>query len=217
MGCGVLACLDSDVFFADEPDLELGSATVAARPVDVKGMCTTGPGDERDAYWRQLAEVCNTPYERLPHVLTTVDRVRVKASYNGGFVVARAEAKVFQRTEEFFVRSARARLRPWGAGISVRAGHGMVEGEGAQYWGSAQACLSLAAWGEGGSVRELPPTHNFPAHLDVWVSEAGMCRPLVAVHYHHLFETPEGAMVRHRLNLPKHVKDWLDLRLPLSA
>ena len=39
--------MDSDTVLLSEPDLELLEAEVAARPVDVKGMCTSGIGDPR--------------------------------------------------------------------------------------------------------------------------------------------------------------------------
>ena len=40
-----LVQLDSDAIFVAQPELNLGEASAAARPVDHKGMCTTGAGD----------------------------------------------------------------------------------------------------------------------------------------------------------------------------
>jgi len=214
---GTLVVLDSDMFFAAEPDLALGACAVAARPVDMKGMCTTGPGDAFDPYWRKLCGVCDVDYDDIPFLTTTVDRVAAKASYNGGFVVVDASAGVFQRTEDFFLRVAAEALTPWGEGVEVRAGHGMVRGRGAQFWGSAQACLSLAAWGAGARVRELPASHNFPAHLDDHVQRAGMREPMVAVHYHHLFENGGDAAFHRRLHLTPACRAWLERQVRTAA
>ncbi|NKJ03496.1 hypothetical protein [Rhizobium sp. SG741] len=143
-----LVFLDSDIFFCGEPSLGLGDAHAAARPVDLKGMCTTGVEDTNDAYWQNLCKICSVEYESLPYITTTVDKLPVKASYNGGFVVVRPAASIFQRTEEFFVKSVKSNLRPYAdRGLQIQAGHGLVAGVGAEYWGSSQACLSLAIWG----------------------------------------------------------------------
>src|ERR1700674_2817111 len=72
-----------------EPILLLNDGSAAARPVDVKGMCTTGPEDEFDGYWRALCALVGVDYERVPVIQTTVDRLEVRASYNGGLLAAR--------------------------------------------------------------------------------------------------------------------------------
>jgi len=213
----VLVFLDSDMIFAGEPDLSLGDDDVAARPVDVKGMCTTGDDDPCDAYWRALCRVCGVDYADIPSITTTADHEIVKASYNGGFIVARRTAGVFQRTEKFFKRSVAAGMLPWADGAVVQAGHGFVSGRGARLWGSSQACLSMATWGAGKSVRLLPTSHNFPAHNSDYVARAGMKEPLIAVHYHHLFGEDGDMSLHRRLNLPAACHEWLDQRLPLHA
>ena len=126
-----LICLDSDSVFLGEPDLALKGNDAAVRPVDVKGMCTTGASDPYDAYWKKLCDVCETDYEMIPYVTTTVDKQLVKASYNGGFVIVRRNQEVFQRTASYFQRSVKAGMRPYaGQNIQVRAGYGLVSHEG---------------------------------------------------------------------------------------
>jgi hypothetical protein len=55
----LLVVLDSDTLFIREPaefDLAPG-VDVAVRPVDMKGMCTTGRRDPSDTYWRRLCHL----------------------------------------------------------------------------------------------------------------------------------------------------------------
>lgn len=215
----ILVFMDSDLVFFGEPDLDLNGYDAAARPVDLKGMCTTGSQDSYDPYWRRLCEVCDVDYSAVPPVTTTVDQLSVKASYNGGFIVIRRSAGIFCRTEEFFERSVGAGLRPhMGKRLSVRAGHGQVDGIGAEYWGSSQACLSLAIWGRQLTARILPPTHNFPLHIDSYVAQFGAREPLIVAHYHHLFTGEQSAnpLFSGRLNVPSQCLDWLEGRLPLD-
>lgn len=149
-----LVFLDSDIIFCGEPSLDLGDADAAARPVDLKGMCTTGAEDVHDAYWQRLCTTCSVDYEKIPYTTTTIDKVRVKANYNGGFVVVRPSASIFQRTEDFFIKSVRSNMRPFAdRGLAILTGHGLVTGVGAEYWGSSQACLSLAIWGAASNAR----------------------------------------------------------------
>ena len=95
----------------------------------------------------------------------------------------------------------------------------MVSGVGAEYWGSAQACLSLAIWGAGLSARLLPPTHNFPIHIPAYLDEGPGLEPVVAIHYHHLFEGDQSGnpVFRGRVNLPPEPLAWLRSQLPLRS
>src|SRR5262249_5068786 len=62
----VIVVLDTDTVFLREPGLGLDAADVAVRPVDVKGMCTAGPGDPFDGYWQRLCALGGLDYDRLP-------------------------------------------------------------------------------------------------------------------------------------------------------
>lgn len=94
--CGheLLVVLDSDTLSLREPEELLlpDGVDVAARPVDLKGMCTAGAGDPFDEYWQDLCRCCGVDYERIPWGESFVDRRRIKACYNVGLVVARREA-----------------------------------------------------------------------------------------------------------------------------
>ena len=217
-GPPVIVQLDSDTAFISEPDFSLLGVDAAARPVDVKGMCTTGPDDAFDAYWRKLCAILSVDYEGIPWVETTVDRQVVRASYNGGLLVTRRASGLFARTDQFFRRLVEAELHPWTAnGPLLRTGTGFLSGSRTAYWGTSQAAFSLAAVASGRDVQLLPATHNFPLH-SIDQMTAAVRDQLVHLHYHWLFTTPEEtAPILKRLNLPSETADWLEERLPLHS
>src|SRR6202165_524229 len=61
-GPPIVVQLDSDTVFIGEPVLLVHDGPAAARPVDVKGMCTTGPENEFDGYWRALCALVGVDY-----------------------------------------------------------------------------------------------------------------------------------------------------------
>jgi hypothetical protein len=130
----ILVVLDSDTLVVREPTEFLLARDVdaAVRPVDVKGMCTADTADANDRYWQQLCACSGVAYEDVPYVVSTVDGVRVKASYNGGLVVVRARCGLLQRWTDLFFRSVRAGLVPSPAAETFRSGTGPVQARGAR-------------------------------------------------------------------------------------
>lgn len=215
-GPPILVQVDSDTLFLGEPDFSLTGVDAAARPVDVKGMCTTGEGDFFDQYWRDLCRVCEVDYRQIPFVTTTVDRMRVRASYNGGLVAARRSSGVFELAAKFFLRFVSAKLTPWPAG-TMRTGAGTVDGEGRRFWGTGQAALSIALTARGSSVRILPPSYNVPLHMFESIAHADPAP--IHVHYHWLCspgELSNNPMLDGRLAVAKETAHWLTAQLPLT-
>ena len=214
-----LVFMDSDTVLLSEPDLELLGADVAARPVDVKGMCTSGEGDPNDSYWRNLCQACGVDYELIPQVTTTVERTRVKASYNGGLTVVKNKSELFAKAAEFFLQSIRANLIPWpDSNATFPTGHGMVGGKGGRLWGSEQACFSLAITALGLSVRILPPSQNFPLHSypDLLPEiEKGAAPTISHVHYHHVFRNnpQDNPILAGQPGFPADSIEWLRKRI----
>ncbi|HYL73478.1 MAG TPA: hypothetical protein VEU96_04700 [Bryobacteraceae bacterium] len=216
-GPPVLVLLDSDTLFLGEPDFSLAGVDIALRPVDVKGMCTTGPGDPFDEYWRQLCTLCGVDYRDLPQVMTTVDRQTVLANYNAGLVAVRRDSGIFEKAEEFFTRILAADARPFGgSGMRVTSGTGVVDLDGSEFWGSRQAALSLAITSMKSPVQTLPPAYNVPLHLF-----ESLERPTAApihLHYHWLCSgdgCSANPMLDGRMELPDSVVTWLRRHLPL--
>jgi hypothetical protein len=217
-GPPVLVQLDSDTMFLAEPDLALTESPAAARPVDVKGMCTTGAGDPFDHYWRKLCALAEVDYERMPMARTTVDGETVRASYNGGLLATQRARGIFQRTEDIFRRLVAAGMTPWSAGgPTVRTGTGLLSGAATAYWGTSQAAFSLAAVAGDHAVRLLPDTHNVPLHM---LDRLTTVPPqLVHVHYHWMLSADAGdanPLIDGKLELPPATVEWLRIRLPLT-
>ncbi|WP_143748787.1 glycosyltransferase family 2 protein [Mesorhizobium sophorae] len=217
-GPPIIIQLDSDTIFVAEPDFSLGASSAAARPVDVKGMCTTGPGDPFDSYWRKLCALVGVDYDHLPIVHTTVGSQAVRASYNGGLFVAKRACGLFQHTEDIFRQLVAADMKSWADGPTYNTGTGVLHGEATAYWGTSQAAFSLASVAGNHSVRLLPDTHNFPLN-----NLAGLPAPdaarLVHIHYHHLFSAGSAEanpILDGTLALPAAISEWLLARLPLQ-
>lgn len=211
-----LVILDSDTLFLREPFETLlpPGVDVAVRPVDVKGMCTAGPGDPFDDYWRDLCRCCGVDYEQIPWDASFVDRQRIKACYNAGLVIARREAGLMRRWADFFFASVRRGLTPYPESRGLRAGAGWVKPGAGRLWGSNQAALSLAIWSGSRRVRQLPPTYNYPLHLhgeiDPEVARATLPH-LAHVHYHWLLEEGPSAnpLLVESSALTPGQRDWL--------
>jgi hypothetical protein len=200
--------------------LRLDDVDVALRPVDVKGMCTTGDGDAYDPYWRGLCDLAGIEYGQLPFVTPTLDDRPIKASYNGGLVIVRRSSGILQKAADLFSRSVRAGLRPHYLGQAVHASTGFVGEIASAHWGSAQATLSAAIWGTTDRVRILEPTYNVPLHIwDEWHARHASLPlgDLVHVHYHWLC-SPDHArsnpLLDGRLPLSPEVAAWLRSRVP---
>jgi hypothetical protein len=216
-GPALLIQLDSDTVFLSEPEPSLFDSEATARPVDIKGMCTSGPSDPFDAYWKELCVLVNVQYEDLPLMRTAVDGVAIRASYNGGLLTARRELGLFQRTEHIFRQLIEKRMHPWPPdGPLLKTGTGFLRGSATAYWGTSQAAFSLAAVAGNHHVRLLPAAYNFPLHSLNHLA-ASVPQPLVHIHYHWLFSESDAAdlLSDARLNIDVAVIEWLKARIPL--
>ena len=189
----ILVVLDSDTLFLREPDRILlpPDVDVAVRPVDVKGMCTDGPADPFDTYWRDLCRCCGVDYEKIPWTESFVDHHRIKASYNGGLVIVRGRLGILRQWSDFFFASIRQRLQPYAHERRFRSGVNWIDSTASKLWGSNQAALSLAIWNNTRRVQELPPTYNYPLTVHDQIDKttaAAVFAHLVHVHYHWLLE-----------------------------
>ena len=219
-----LVVLDSDTLFTREPEaLALPpERDVAVRPVDVKGICTSGPHDPCDQYWEALCRCCGVDYDAIPWRRSFIDRHPIKANYNAGLVIARGGLGILRRWGAFFFESIRRGLRPRTSARRFRAGAGWVEPPAGILWGSNQAALSLAIWSSTQRVDELPATYNYPLHkhheLDPPLARA-LLPDLVHVHYHWLFA--QDALADNPLLAPggplsADQHDWLSELTPID-
>ena len=219
-----LIVLDSDTLVLDEPELLGPQTDVAARPVDVKGCTTTGPGDPFEPYWESLCALAGEPLGVLPFLETTIDRRRIRAAYNGGYSVVRRNTGILESTADLFTRSVEAGVRPLKGhhGASKFASTGFVSAAATEYWGSNQAALAVAAWKITRRVRHLDARYNVPVHVLAgeagWSEEWRGIRP-VHVHYHWMLYPEHRSRALEaltRLGVPPDRLAWIAARTPLD-
>jgi hypothetical protein len=213
-----LALLDTDTVLVGEPDLVRADAGV--RPVDVKGATSSGAGDPRDAYWARLCRLGGIDLARLPMISTTIDRVRIRASYNAGFTLVRRELGILAATREVFFASLADGLRPSpAAGLDILASTGRVGRVASEWWGSSQAALSVAIWSKTSDVHTYDARYNVPLNN---LAAAGSSWPTgrrfapVLLHYHHLAEAgyrPQLRQVLAKVGCPPRARSWIEERL----
>ncbi|HEX6863642.1 MAG TPA: hypothetical protein VF414_12535 [Thermoanaerobaculia bacterium] len=209
-----LVLLDTDTLFVGEPDFVRADAGV--RPVDVKGSASSGADDPQEAYWSRMCRFAGIDPSRLPWIETTIDRVRIRASYNGGFTVVRRDLGILEKTREIFFASLRENLRSLpGTELDVLASTGFVGREASEWWGSSQAALSIAIWSRTSDVHTYDDRYNIPLHnlLDrSWPT----VEPIL-LHYHYLAEPqyqPHLRQVLARIGCSPDAIEWIEERLP---
>ena len=208
--------LDSDTLFLREPHEILlpPDIDVAVRPVGVKGMCTSGPTDPFDAYWRELCQCCGVDYDEIPWTESFADRCRIKASYNAGLVMVRGNLGILQRWADFFFKSVRQQLKPYTHDRRFRTGAGWVESGASRLWGSNQAALSLAIWSTTKKVKELEPVYNYQLNVHELIDRRlrkKVFPNLVHVHYHWLLhdQSSENPLFESSGPLSSEQRAWL--------
>lgn len=214
-GPPILIQIDSDTLFCAELDFLLGDSVAAARPVDVKGMCSSGVDDPLETIWQQLARVAGISLADFPRVETTMSKQEVRASYNGGLLVVRRPFGVYQLAARLFWKIIDADIRPFrGRNAAFASGTGLVTGTASEFWGTTQVAFSLAMAKLERTVSILSPDHNIPLHFDV---AAPSCPR--HLHYHSVLSLPETA----RSQLASQViqacsvdfQRWLSDQLPI--
>lgn len=203
----VLVFLDSDTLFFHEPSQLLLNVNidVAVRPVDLKGICTSGTLDDQfDSYWRSLCQLCEVDYDRIPLINTTIDQASIKSCYNGGLVAVRANKSIFRQWRENILRVTRNSLEP-------------VPGN---FWGSGQSTLAMAIWGVTESVFILDSFYNYPVHIIEHLPKQKIYEsyPIIHIHYHDGFNAEnieKNPIFSQDFYLEDEIKDFLLSRLPL--
>jgi hypothetical protein len=214
-GPDILVQLDSDTIFLDAPDLALNGHVAIARPVDVKGMCSAGPSDSFEPIWQRMCNICGVDIETLGYVTSTVDKLTLRANFNGGLVVARRH--VFNVAEECFLSIVADDIHPFAdIDSGMKSGSGPVSPAGRKSWGLTQAALSLAVAKLGGTVGQMDGGTNIPMHLLERI-EPPPTR-VTHLHYHWIFagDNDNNPVFNGRLALRPDQAGWLRAHLPLK-
>jgi hypothetical protein len=168
-----LVFVDSDKVFFQEPARLLLDAgvDVAVRPVDVKNVGTDGKSDENQSYWAQLAFEFQIP--SFCRVTTTVDRQQILGYWNSGLVSVRRSAGIFTAWKENFETAMSLGMLP------------------PKPYFLDQCVLAATIHALGVTVTELPPSYNYPLHLQDRIparSRITSFRRMTSAHYHVMFE-----------------------------
>jgi hypothetical protein len=211
-----LVLLDTDTVFVGEPDFVRADAGV--RPVDVKGSASSGAGDPQDVYWARMCRFGGIDLSRLPWIETTIDKVPIRASYNGGFTVVRRDLGILEKTREIFFASLVENLRSLpGTELDVLASTGRVGLEASEWWGSSQAALSVAIWSRTSDVHLYDDRYNIPLHNLVDPGRSWPMGPPILLHYHYLAEAQYQVYLRQvltRIRCSPDALEWIEDRLP---
>jgi len=209
-----IVMLDSDMLFVAPPAFARAGAGV--RPVDAKGATSAGSYDGLDAYWAAMCGIAGIELSALPFLTTTIDRLRVRASYNAGFCIVRRSLGILTETHRVFEVSRLHDLRPLrNRTDSVYASTGWVGAEASEWWGSSQAALSAAIHARACDVRVYDGAYNVPLNLVERDADGSLRWPHVEpvlFHYHWL-TAPEhrGELFRRleRFRVADRVLSWL--------
>jgi hypothetical protein len=126
--------------------------------------------------------------DRAPWLTSTTCKTRIRASYNGGFCVARRSLGVFQATADIFFAGFHAGSAPTpDPKITVFASTGRTTAEASKWWGSSQAALSAAVSAHARNIMIYPDSYNIPLHI-LSRQKTGLVKSStpVLIHYHHL-------------------------------
>ncbi|MDE5108425.1 MAG: hypothetical protein O4808_15665 [Trichodesmium sp. St17_bin3_1_1] len=205
-----LVFLDSDTLFFREPTaLELpNSYDVAVRPVSRKSICTSGePDDPHDNYWHLLCQYCGVDYQSIPLLETFVEGVMIKACYNAGLVVVRANKGIFSKWRDDFITVYREGLEPKQESVLPKD----------------QTTLSMAIWGITDRVQVLEPIYNYPIlsiNKKQPLLQFNSSHTLIHIHYHSAFKAENlstNPLFQSNFELEAELKTWLLARLPLDS
>lgn len=217
-----LAVLDTDTVFVAAPTFARHDA--GARPIDVKGIASSGPGDPFEAYWAAICGFGGLTPDDLPMVTATVDGATVRAAYNGGFTVVRRDRGMLAATADVFFSAFTRGLRPRTTpAADVRASTGFVPADARPWWGSSQAALSAGIWSRTRDVVVYDRAYNIPAHSLAERAVAARMAPVtspVLLHYHYLADPRCQPLLRgvmRRLSCTEEACALVDQRLALFS
>lgn len=211
-----ICMLDTDMIFVQPPRFVQAGAGV--RPVDVKGIASAGPQDPAEPYWAAVCDLAGIGLDDLPVLRASCCGSVVRASYNGGFLVAERGLGILAETGRIFFATFDRDLRPRDVQFaSVYASTGQTGADAASWWGSSQAVLSAAVRRQTTDIFHYDSSYNIPLNcLSYGMPPVWPPAPPVLLHYHFLAADQYRAdllRVLIQIGCPLPALDWLTLRL----
>ncbi len=201
----LIVFLDSDTLMLGEPrSLAISdSHDFAARPVDVRGICSSPLDSVYKSYWTDLCSLAGLSIDALPITLTGVTREAIHANYNGGLLVVRRRIGFGSRWQDLLEKA-------WEKGLSPRPGN---------FWGSGQSTFAVAAHALTTRAHLLPDGYNIPLHSPAPGRDLLPPEHPRHVHYHWLLESEhfhQGLDQLLRLSLSDHCRTFLQALKPFQ-
>jgi len=195
----VVVICDTDTFFVNDPVALDVSRGLAGRPVGQKKRGSTGPGDDTDAYWERMYELCGV--SERPFTQTTLQETPIRAYFNSGLLAARREEGIFASWLRDFRTLMEAKHFPH---------------DGRRNMDQLSLAVTLARAWERVEVLEAP--YNYMLRRRPKMPEPARSLPfedLVHVHYRKWLHVP-GFLDELEPSFPEGERlSWLSERLPL--
>jgi len=200
---------DTDTVFLNPLPAEVFEPqTLFVSPADNKGVGSTGPNDNNDAFWQAMFSHFDMPLPE-PSIETTVRTETIRPYHNSGFVMANHLPGLFTQWYEDFDRLMASDIRPE-----------FIGRDGTNFGFFEQLVLSITAARYPGQVRYFPNTINYPIPFRPFLKETRAQVPfqeLVHIHYHKWFQHP--GFLSHVTTDDEQATDvyaWLKPYLPLQ-
>ena len=197
----ILVWMDSDTIFAKEPvEFLLGeNFNLGYRPVMLKNISLLYD-DPVDAFWNFIYEGCDTPVEKIPPMLTTVDAVRIRPQYNAGIICLRPQKKLLRTWRDNFEKLYQgAELAPYyQKHVLYRI-----------FVHQSILSATLLAMLEPNEMQDLGARINLPIFLD---AESELFREAVTLRYDE-FKFFEGPDWEKKVALSGPLKKWLQVQI----
>jgi len=197
----VVVICDTDTFFLNDPVALDVSRGLAGRPVGQKKRGSTGPGDDTDAYWERMYELCGV--SERPFTETTLEETPIRAYFNSGLLAVRRDEGIFATWLRDFK-------------VLMEAKHFPHDGK--RNMDQLSLAVTLARLWERVEVLEAP--YNYMLRRRPKMPEPARSMPLedlVHVHYRKWLHVP-GFLDEIEPSFPDGERlRWLSERLPLRS
>ena len=197
----ILVWMDSDTIFAKEPVEFLldENFNLGYRPVMLKNISLLYD-DPVDSFWNFIYEGCDTPVEKIPPMLTTVDAVRIRPQYNAGIICLRPQKKLLRTWRDNFEKLYQgAELAPYyQKHVLYRI-----------FVHQSILSATLLAMLEPNEMQDLGARINLPIFLD---AESELFREAVTLRYDE-FKFFEGPDWEKKVALSGPLKKWLQVQI----
>ncbi len=172
-----LLFMDSDIFFLQEPTAyaDFADMEVLIRPVALRNIGAGSKEEPNALYWQKLYEQLGVQAERK--ITSVIDQHQIWEYYNSGQIASRRTSQLFSNWLDNFTRMMASGIRP---------DHGIFFLE--------QSVLSATISQLELSVKQVDQYYNIPARILLRPAYAAEypVEACVSIHYHKIFDNPEG-------------------------